>query len=194
MSCTVPITTSPGRLVLLYIHTGSGERHSIGWNLIAGVDIAGTSFLRTEAHRLGDLLVECIPNVARITDWEIQDATGGTFYTEGYGAGGAGTHVINSQMQPWYSTTVAFTGVATPPAPGVCHGHVISRMHIYGALNFTPGMKIYDATLDAAYEAFITSGLNASTYVPADKYGQQANILLTMPVQWNAFTQGSEGS
>lgn len=180
--------------MLVYIHTGSGNRHFIGWNLIAGVDITGTSFLRTEAHRLGDLLVTCMSTVSRITDWEIQDRAGSTFYTEAYGSGGIGTHTINSQMQPWYSTTVAFSGVATPPSPGVCHGHVISRLHTYGALNFTPGMKIYDATTDADYLGFINGGLNASTYLPADKYGQQANILQSMPVQWNAYTQESEGS
>jgi hypothetical protein len=180
--------------VLIYIHTGSGIRHSIGWNLIAGVDITGTSFLRTEAHRLGDLLADCMATVSRITDWEIQDANGSPFYTEAYGAGGVGNHVINSNMQPWYSTTVAMEGVATPPAPGVCHGHVICRLHTYGALDFPPGMQFFDSSIDAAYATFIDAGLNASTYVPADKYGQQANIQALMPVQWNAATQGSEGS
>lgn len=194
MSCTPPITTSPGSLVLRYLRTGTGNRHDIGWRLIAGVDITAISFLRTEAHRLGDLLVDCMSIGSRITDWEVKDATGSVFYTEGYGAGGQGTAATNGQMQPWYSTTVCFTGVATPPAPGVCHGHSISRLHTYGVLDFPPGLKVLDASGAPAYLAFITTGLNASTYLPADRYGQQAVIEQSMPVQWNAYTQGSEGS
>lgn len=194
MSCIVPITTSPGRLDLLYQDVSATHIHRLGWNFIAGVDITNHANVDTEAQRLGALLTDCLPSFARLLQWEIILPGGGVYDTGALSGLGPGTHAQNTQMQNWNSTTVAFVGHAHPLLPGYCAGRTVTRLHTWSCLNFVPGSQFFVATGDAPFLAFITAGLNASTYLPADKYGQQADIQPNMPVQWNAHTQKKEGS
>lgn len=194
MACTPPATRSPGRLVLKYSAQSGQVRHTIGWHLITGVDLTNIGLLQAEAQRLAGLLAPCCTAAVQIDDWAIQLPDGSTYYTAPLPSAHPGTHATATGMQNWASMTVAFEGVGNPTAPGVCNGKVISRLHCYGAVDFRPFDKFFVAATDAAYTAFITTGLNASTYLPADYYGQQADILLLCPIQWNAHTQRTVGS
>lgn len=194
MSCTVPITNSPGKLHLLYNSTTSLVPHSIGWNFIASVNLTDITSLTAEAQRLADLLGPVLPTICSIVAFKLTLPDGSTWYEAPLPTQVNGTHNSAGTMQHWKSTTLAFVGHAQPNAPGECAGETISRLHVYGAYNFAPGVKFFDATLDADLDDWIQSGLNASLYVPADRYGQQANILTNCPCQWNAATQRREGS
>lgn len=194
MACTVPITSSPGRLLIHYQNTLNSTSHSIGWHFIYGVDLTGISFLQIEADRLATLLKACMNAGFFLDTWSIVLPNGTVYYTAPLTTPGAGTHAVNGNMQEWYSTTVAFIGLGDAPIPGGCKGRITSRLHCGGALNFPPGLRKFDANTDTPLKTFINAGLNASTYLPADFYGQQGNIGILCPVQWNAHTQRREGS
>lgn len=194
MACTDPGTRSPGRLVLHYQLGTSGQRHTIGWHFIAGVDITNIALLQIEADRLAGLLGPCVPNTIVLTDWSIQRPDGSTYYTAPLAVAVTGTHSVPGNMQQWHSTTVAFVGTGNQAGPGICNGKIIARLHTYGALNFPPGSKTFDCNSDGPYRHFITDGLNASTYLPADFYGGQGDIIMSAPVQWNSATQKRDGS
>jgi len=194
MSCIVPITTSPGKLHLHYLSTTSLIPHKIGWNLIAGVDLTNIVTLTAEAQRLADLLGPACCTIVSIQAFSITLPGGGTWYQAPLPTPVNGTHNASGTMQHWKSTTLAFVGDAQPGSPGECAGRSVSRLHTYAAYNFPPGLKYFDAVTDPDLHDFINNGLNASTYLPADKYGQQVNILTACPCQWNAATQDSEGS
>jgi hypothetical protein len=194
MACSPPPTGSPGRLVLHYAAQSGQVRHTIGWHFITGVDLTDIVHLQAEADRLAGLLAACCTAAVTFVDWSIQLPNGSTFYAAPLPSAHVGTHATATGMQNWASMTVAFEGTGNPSAPGICTGKSVSRVHCYGAVNFRPFDKFFTAAADAAYAAFITSGLNASTYLPADAYGQQADILLLCPIQWNAHTQRTVGS
>jgi len=194
MSCTDPGTTTPGSLVLYYSNTGLGINASVSWNLIAGTDLNDVTNLEAEAQRLADLLGPCMIATVHITDWAIKVHGSGVYYGAPLPTPVVGAHAVNGNMQAWVSTTVAFVGTGNQSAAGVCHGKSISRIHTFGALDFIPRSKFYDASNDAAYLSFVRNGLNASTYLPADAFGQQAEIKLALPVQWNAAYQRRLGS
>lgn len=194
MSCIVPTTTSPGTLDFLYVATTSLAAKRIGWKFIAGVDITNHALIDAEAQRLALLLTDCLPSFARLVGWEVILPGGGVYDTGGFGGLGPGTHNLSGVMQSWHSTTVAFVGHAHPLSPGYCAGRTVTRLHTWSCLDFVPGGHFFDANLDAPFLAFVNAGLNASTYLPADRYGQQADISISLPVQWNARTQRREGS
>jgi len=158
---------------------------TIGWHLIAGTDLTNVSLLAAEAQRLANLLGPCVTPIAVFTDFKITLPDGSVYYQAPLATQVTGTHSVANGMQQWFSTTVAFIGVGNQPLPGTCHGRLVSRLHNFGALLYPPGSKFFAAGSDAAYNAFITNGLNASTYLPADFYGQQGEIKKSMPVQWN---------
>lgn len=193
MACLEPTTVSPGKLVLHYLAPGIG-RMSIGWHFINGVDLTDVVHIRTEADRIANLLKDCLPPLASITDWSITEGNGFPYYNEPFASAYIGTHTVNGNMQEYYSTTVAFVGHAQAPSPGGCAGRLVSRLHTFGALNFAPGTKFFDASADSPYAHFISNALNASTYLPADGYGQQGNIGGIMPVQFNAAVQRRVGT
>ena len=194
MSCTVPSTTSPGKLHLGYQSTTSSVSHTISWWLVTGAPISTFAVMAAEANRLAVYLTDCVPDIVRFTDWKCT-APDGSFIQGGtLGGLGPGTHTINSNMQGWKSLTVAFVGHARPGAPGNCTGESISRLHNFGTLDILPGTKEILATVDPAFEDFVNVGLNSSDVLPADRYGQNVVIELSMPIQWNAYTQRKEGS
>lgn len=194
MPCLPPATVSPGTLYLVYRATGPLSRLTIGWNLIYGTDLTDIPNLRIEANRLANYIYRCVPPIATFVNWGIRVHGGGVYYEEPLTASLTGTHAVASSMQEYYSTTVAFVGHGLAPLPGGCAGRIISRLHTFGALPFPPGSKSYNAASDAVYQSFITNGLNASTYLAADYYGQQGEVGLIMPVQWNAAIQRRYGS
>jgi len=193
-SCTLPLTTSPGRLALRYIHITQGLSHRIGWSFIAGVSLTDVSDLRVEAERLADLLADCLTANFRFTGWEIQTPGGHTYYTEAFAAPIIGTLTRPTGATDYRSPTICFSGVGLAPAPGVCHGHSISRVFVGDSYLFAPGQKVMTFNLHPELEAFVVGGLNASTYLPADGYGQQADISGEMPVQFNAAVQRKAGT
>ena len=195
MACTIPTTSSPGSLVLFYQNTDNTTIHTISWHFIDGVDLNNIAVLQVEADRLAGLLKPCMTSRRALIDWGIRLPGGATFYRAPLTTGaGNGSHAVASGMQNWYSLTIAFEGKGDAPAAGVCAGRIVSRLHLGGAIDFVPGMKYFDASFDAALTAFIATGLNASTYLPADYWGQQGDVGNTLPVQWNAHTQRKEGS
>jgi hypothetical protein len=193
MACTEPITTSPGRLILYYIKGGIGERFSTSFKFISGVVLTDIADIRTEAERIAGLMAVCLPVDTAVTDWAIGIGGTGIFYAEAFGAPFVGSHTIHGQMQAWLSTTVALVGTGNQSAPGICHGNITARMHTFGTINFAPGTRFYNSADDSAY-SHLVSGLNASTYLPADGYGQQGDIRTILAVQWNAATQDRLGS
>jgi hypothetical protein len=194
LSCNVPITTSPGKLHLLYSSTTTPTFHSIGWNFIAGTNLTDITNLTIEAQRLADLMGPTLVTICSIVQFKITLPDGSTWYEAPLPTAVNGSHNAAGTMQNWHSTTLALVGHAQPNAPGDCAGESISRLHVYSAYNFPPGMKRFDATTDPDLLDFILNGLNASTYLPADRYGQQVNILPSCPVQWNAADQRRVGS
>lgn len=194
MPCLPPATLSPGSLYLVYRSVGPLSRLTIGWNLIFGTDLADIPNLRTEANRLAGYIYKCVPPIATFVNWGIKVHGGGTYYEEPLITALVGTHAVSTDMQEYYSTTVAFVGHGLAPAPGGCAGRIISRLHTFGALNFAPGTRSFDASGNTPYLDFIVRGLNASTYLPSDYYGQQGDIGLIMPVQFNAAIQRRWGS
>lgn len=194
MSCITPGTTSPGRLVLSYHDTITGDVHKIGWHFISGVAIGVIPPIRAEAVRLTGLLQPCLTTQLMIDAWSIILPNNTAFYTEALVAPLTGTHGLASGMQRWRSTTVRIEGTAHAPSPGVCYGRTNCVIFNQGALFFAAGQKAFDANSDGAYKTFINSGLNASTFLPADTFGQQADMALLMPVQWNAHAQKELGS
>jgi len=192
-SCTLPITTSPGKLVLMYSQITRGHDHRISWHFIAGVNLTDIPDLRTEAERLADMLADALTAAFRVTGWAIATPSGSIFYEEPFPAPIPGTLAPAAGVADWASTTIAFVGTGLAPAPGVCHGRSISRLFTGASYPMTPGTKTYSAGGTATLQTFIVNGLNASTYVPADVYGQQADILTVCPIQWNAAAQRKWG-
>jgi hypothetical protein len=192
-SCTLPITTSPGKLVIMYSQITKGHEHRISWHFIHGVNLTDIPDLRTEAERLADLMGEALTAAFRVTGWAVATPDGSIFYEEPFPAPIPGTLPPAAGTADYASTTIAFVGVGLAPAPGVCHGRSISRLFMGASYPMTPGTKNYLATGTAELQAFIVTGLNASTYVPADVYGQQADILSVCPIQFNAAAQRKWG-
>lgn len=192
-SCTLPITTSPGKMVIMYSHVTQGQVHRISWNLIAGVDLTGISFLRSEAERLTDLLAAASTNAFRFTGWGLALPGGSIFYEEPFDPVVPGSNPPASGMPDYRSTTITFVGVGLAPTPGVCHGRSISRLFVGAGVPMIPGEKSFVASGIPALQDFIVTGLNGSLYLPADAYGQQADILGVVPVQFNAAVQRKAG-
>lgn len=194
MPCTDPGTRSPGKLVLYYTLAPAGGEHSTGFNFITSVNINVVGPLQVEADRLAVLVRGCCTNKVTLTDWGIIQPGGHVFYRAPLTTGaGVGTHALGGVADYWYSQTIAFTGVGLAGAAGICNGRIIFRVHIQGALSFAPGEKTFNGATDAGINAFI-NGVNASTYLPADFFGQQGDINKICPVQWNAHTQRKEGA
>jgi len=194
LACTDPATRSPGSLFITYLDLNSTEVHSISWHFLAPVVISNLTALRAEANRLHPYITAMQTNVFQCVDWGIRTPTGHVFHQEPLLTAAPGTHSVASGMQNWRSTTVAFVGRGTAAGAGGCTGRSISRLYIGGALNFRPGDRNKDAAGDAPFGDFVALGLNASTFLPADFYGQSALISDTMPCQWNASTQKRYGS
>lgn len=192
--CTLPITTSPGKLALRYIQLTTGISHKISWHFIAGVNLTDVSDLRTEAERLADLMADALTASFRVMGWEIQDPSGSPYYDESFPTPIVGTLSPAAGAADWCSPTICFTGVGQAPAPGTCHGHSISRLFTGDSYLFLPGDKTLNAGAHAPLLAFIQTGLNTSTYLPADVFGQQANILTACPCQFNAAVQRKYGT
>lgn len=194
MACTDPTIRSPGSLGLEYVQVSSGNIHRISWRLNAGIDITNIVDLETEAERLADTMTGALTSDFHITGFFVKLADGSLFVEAPFASAYIGDATGSSSMQEWESTTIAFTGSGIPIAPGACHGNSISRLFTGDTYNFPPGSKRYDATTHAGLLNFITGGINASPYIPADFYGQPVYIGTTCPVQWNAQVQGKHGS
>jgi hypothetical protein len=194
MPCTPPITRSPGKLELLYAKTGGLIRHSIGWHFIIGVDLSNIALLEAEAQRLAGYMAECLETDMTVADWRIKLPDGSTYYSAPLPAARVGARTTQANMQNYLSTTLCFRGRGNPPLPGVCTGQVSSRLFVGGGFIFSPGSKVFNALSVGATDDFVQLGLNASTYLPADFYGHQADISLLLPIQWNASAQRRLGS
>jgi hypothetical protein len=192
MSCIVPGTTSPGKLFIEYTDATTGYKHRIAWRFITGVDLTNVSLLRTEVVRLKNLMIPCVTSNLLFSLWGITLPNGTTYYTEPFSPVVPGTHAQLASFG-FKSMTVRIEGTAHPPSPGVCFGRTNCVVFHQGALSYRAGDKTHDLTLDAAYSAFVT-GINASTYLPADMFGQQADMLFVAPVQFNAHAQKVVGT
>lgn len=194
MACTQPTTRSPGKLELLYAKTGGLVRHSIGWHFILGVDLSNIALLEAEAARLATLLAPVLMTDMTIADWRIKLPDGSTYYAAPLPAAQVGTRTAQLGMQNYLSTTLCFRGRGNPPSPGICVGQVSSRAFIGGGWAIPPAAKSISALSSGVLTDWVDNGLNASTYLPADFYGHQADISYILPVQWNASAQRRLGS
>jgi hypothetical protein len=177
-----------------YTNTHNGTSHTIGWHFIASVDISDVALLQLEADRMVDYLKRATTPATHWDTWSIVLPNGTVYYTANLTTPGNGTHSTNPNMQDWYSTTIALIGLGDAVVPNGCKGRIVARLHTQGALNFTPGLQKFNSSTDSTIDDLITLGLNASTIIPADFYGQQGDIHPLCPVQWNAHTQRKEGS
>lgn len=189
MSCIDPGTRSPGRLVLVYVDNAFSIRHSMGWHFIAGAVITDIVNIRIEANRLAVLAGKCVTSDYTFVDWEIRTPDGNLFYTEPLSPIQVGSHGQATGALRWRSQTLDFEGHGQPGVPGGCHGRISFKMFIGGALLYGVGQKTFAISGDAQMDAFRVTGLNASTWVPADYFGQQGDILPTANVQYNAHAQ-----
>lgn len=193
-ACTLPITSSPGKLALIYNHNATALTHRISWNFIAGVDLTAVSLIAAEADRLANLMKLVLTDEFVISNFAILSRSGGVYYEAPLSAAQTGVKPPAAGAAEWASTTLTFVGTGNPPTPGTCHGKSISRLFVGASYLFTPQMKYLPAGGYPGLLDFIVNGLNASLYLPADTYGQQADILTNCPVQWNAAAQRRDGS
>lgn len=193
MACADPGTRSPGHLVLVYNDLTNGEIHKCSSRFLVGIDLGNTAVLQAEADAWAGNVQHCIINNLQLTEWQAKNAAG--VVVNGGPLTGAplvGTHGINVNAQKWLSQTVDFEGKGRS-VPPFCHGPSRFRIFIQGALIFTRGMKYFSAATDASYLG-LKNFMNASTVIGADYYGQKANFVDNLPVQFNASAQRRVGT
>jgi len=191
-TCTPPTTHSPGQLYIRYNHNVLVE-HTASWHFIVGVDLTDTVNLRIEANRIASAMADALTNHFNITDWGILDQAGDYYYEEPFATPYIGLHGAGTGAEDYYSRTITLTGRGNAPTPGVCSGQTRSVLFVGNTYQFTPGQKRFPTTLDVDLNSYRLA-LNASTYLPADAYGQQVDFRVSAPIQFNAHTQRKSGS
>lgn len=192
MPCTPPPTSSPGYLYLAYNQSVIAF-HTARWAFIDGVDITDTVNLRIEANRIAAILVDALQAQFAITDWGILQSDGTHYYSEPFITPYIGTHSAAAGSDDYFSRTITFTGRGNASAPGVCTGQSRSVLFVGNTYQFVRGEKRFAVATDVDLNNYLTA-LNASTYLPADKYGQQVTYGASAPVQFNAHTQRAVGT
>lgn len=190
-TCTPPTTHSPGFLFVRYTHNLL-VTHTARWAFIVGVDITDTVNLRIEANRLAAAMADALTNHFEVTDWGILDQFGDHYYEEPFASAYTGTKGAAAGAEDYYSKTITLTGRGNATSPGVCSGQTRSVLFVGNTYQFAPFEKRFISTSDVDYNGYRLA-INASTYLPADEYGQQVDFRVSAPVQFNAHTQKRNG-
>lgn len=187
---TPPITTSPGSLFLKYLM--SGIAHTCSFRLVSGVDIMSLTPLGTTAATLASLLAECIPNAGIFTEWGVKRADGSLFSQAALETPYPGVHGTDGTMPGYLSAEWTIHGKANPTSADGAAGRTSFSLFPLSAIAFYVGQKSFEVS-SVPPLADALAFLDADTTIFADKYGQKADTLSTVTVQFNAHIQRKYG-
>lgn len=108
----IPGTTSPGKLVILYITRGTF--HEVGSNLREDVDIGNVGLMADTAQAFADKLKDCSTTQVNFYAWKLVNPSGVTLYEDALDPPLTG--VINpvDATRPSDSSSIAWTGKGQP--------------------------------------------------------------------------------
>lgn len=194
MSCTVPLTLSPGFLFLDYVHSTAGLSHRTHARMRLGEDPLDDAFWSLEATYWANLMSAVVSSKIRIDGWGAQDLTGRVLYQFAFGSAFLGSHAVAAGALDYRSRTLTVTGRGKPASPGVCSGEARTVIFVADSYEYTAGTKKLVAGTDPAVDALVAGLQDAGHPFWCDYYGQKAGARPDAPIQFNARVQRKYGT
>jgi len=181
-----PLTRSPGKLALFY--TDGVINHRMAVNYINGVDVSDVPACRGDANALAALFADVLDTSQSITAWGILSNEGATLFTEPFSPAIGGGHSIASGMRAYLSSSLTIPGLGVPTSILAGSGHTLVRWFPLGSYAFAPSTKAINPGTDTELQNFYDN-LDTNLRYFADYYGQHANTMGRVDVQFNAAMQ-----
>jgi hypothetical protein len=193
MACVDGGHESPGYLRLDYLHSSRSIPHSTRARLVFGVDPLDGSLMFSTANAWSEVWAGLVTNQFSCDTYSVLRHDGSLLYSAALDTPQVGVHAAASGALDYASRTLCFTGRGTPDTVGLCSGEAIGRVFVGAAFEFTAGQKFTLYGVDALVDDYIDF-LRGDPTVWADEFGFKAGVRGRVPVQFNAYAQGRNGT